>query len=235
MFDQVPPSSRSATGAGAGRAEADDAKALIERELIDIVRWHLAREASAAEIIQRLSYKLDQGSELAERARGYAGRLKLLVARIGALLPGTPVAAPNFFAPGVCSEMIIQSLDAGTARRVLMQFLQHHAPIPSATLISAGERLRSKGFDKLWQRVAREREKIASWLEVEVSLREGPARSPVDARGEDRDQESFASETQPASHASQTLRDDEETGNHMTAPPATARIFYNPPQIVKWM
>lgn len=240
MFDKVSRQHRSAKGSEPG-AGSDDANALIERELTEIVRLHLAREAGAADIIQRLSYKIDQDSELAMRAREYAGRLKLLVARISALLPEKTSAEGDAWSPGACSELIIQSLDARTAHSVLRQFILHHAPIPSATLISAGERLRSRGFERLWQRVAREREKVAVWLreadegareDVREALSEERARSVDPSRDDVTDD--VTTDNTSGSNVSRGAPDNE--GVAVTpAPSSHGRLFYNPPQIVRWM
>lgn len=210
------------------------AKTLIESELQDMVRWHLAREANAADIIQRLSYRVDQESELAERARTYGARLKLLVARIAALIPPKPAVLEDTSALGICSEAVIQSLDAETAARLLRQFLLHHAQAPSVVLMTAGERLRSKGFERLWQRATRERERIAKWVEKqERRLAERPA---PPARQVDCWRAPARSDAGPRAPAVRKAdEDDDESAGRVAARVTGPRIFYNPPQIVKWM
>ena len=133
------PQRRPAKGGASLPMGPGDAAAMIQREIQASVKWHLAREANAADIIHRLSYRVGPDSELAGKARGYGARLKLLVARIDALMPAESRTSEHEAALGVCSEAVIHSLDTKAATYMLVQFLLHHAETPSVVLMTAGE------------------------------------------------------------------------------------------------
>lgn len=233
MPQKGPPQRRSAKDAASRMAAAgrSESTVLIETELQAAVKWHLAREANAADVIQRLSCRVDQSSALAHKARTYGAKLRLLVARIEALLPAEPRIPENASALGGCSEAVIQSLDAKAAASMLVQFLLHHAQTPSVVLMHAGERLRSKGFERLWQRAAREREKIAEWARQEQCRLSEGAGPPVTEPGQ---------KGPPAQPEAGAATGDVRASDDGAAPAAgtasgVPRISYNPPQIVRWM
>lgn len=217
------PQRRPAKGGASLPMGPGDAAAMIQREIQASVKWHLAREANAADIIHRLSYRVGPDSELAGKARGYGARLKLLVARIDALMPAESRTSEHEAALGVCSEAVIHSLDTKAATYMLVQFLLHHAETPSVVLMTAGEQLRSRGFERLWQRAAREREKIGDWVRRKQRDLIGP--QVLEAR----ESPSAQSDAGGAHHSNE--RSVPAVGTTVAVP----RILYNPPQIVRWI
>ncbi|MCC7251271.1 hypothetical protein [Hyphomicrobium sp.] len=203
---------------------------LMRQELQATVKWTLAREENAATIILRLSHRVDQESELAQTARSYAARLRLCVARISALMPPEPRVPDHASVLGAVSEAVIQSLDADDAAAVLMKFLRHHAETAPVVLMSAGERLNSRGFERLWQRAARDRARLAKWVENEQQRQ--AARLDGGSASEGGGEQAPASVREAVEGPGS---DDEVRMASPTIDPNIPRIRYNPTQIVRWM
>lgn len=205
----------------------------LQKELQAVVRDSLARELHAATIIHSLSYRMPQECELATMARAYAVKLRHNLARINAVLP--PDVRPRTEAADLdtMTSLIIRSLNPQKATDILVRFLHHHIEASPEMLRPFGEQLRSKGFERLWQRAARERARLAEWLRrTHLPEQEAPPRSPPGPRA------STALEDDPS------LIDEPEddapgagqTQLSYTLPSETApRIFHRPAQIVKWM
>ena len=167
-YDGKTPSS--ARPALAGRRNATDTD-----ELRQIVEFTLDREMFAADVIQRLSYRIDYNSELSRRARSYAVELRHYIARLKALLPSDVCPVSDDRPLRGKPKRTIESLESDEARLVLLNFLRSHADGTRWVLSAGGDQARSRAVEMLRRRVDRERHKIALWIgEQEATLRGSP-------------------------------------------------------------
>lgn len=136
----------------------------VFRDLLGAVNWALSREEDAAATIQRLAYRVESSSELAGKARDYAAKLKLLIARLKAALPRDGSRAVSGMAASADPDPFVKALTPEQASTVLIRFLLQHAETTSEILQSAGARLSSKQIAILWRRAESERRQLANWV-----------------------------------------------------------------------
>lgn len=149
----------------------------VFRDLLSAVNWALSREEDAAATILKLAYRIESNSELAGKARDYAAKLKLLIARLKAALPRDGSRAASGMGASADPDPFVTALTPQQASTVLIKFLLQHAETTSEILQSAGARLSSKQVAILWRRAEKERRQLASWvheIEQRADLRPKP-------------------------------------------------------------
>jgi hypothetical protein len=130
----------------------------------------LLTDDHAAVVIRRLAYSVDHKSELSKYARAHAAQLKILSARLEAYLPRVRA---GLIATRIGDEHLpvgeLRRLDRESATMLLIRYLIQHATATSNLLSGLGEGLNKRAMEILCQKAAKEKAKLASWLNENTS------------------------------------------------------------------
>lgn len=133
--------------------------------LLAALKWTINRESDAADIIQRLAFRADVSSEIGERAREHAAELKRLSMRLDVYVKRAGVSGDAMMVKAAAANNAIAALDQNSATIVLVRYLIQHAEATSEILEGVGKGLDAKAIQILCRKVAREKQKIAAWIE----------------------------------------------------------------------
>jgi hypothetical protein len=199
---------------------------LVRQEFQAVVRWTLTREENAAITIQKLSYRISQESELAEKSRSYAAALRFYIARIKAHLPPDRRWVDDASTHDILTDQVVLSLDAEKARSVLIRFLLQHAETASESMLFAAEKLNFAAVYRLWRKADSERASIVQWLEEQENAEK------------DRQQKSQLDREQSSGLNREGVTSEEPARNQQFGNFSAydgRRISHNPRQVVIWM
>lgn len=211
---------------------SDANQQIVDTSLQAAFKAWLESEADAAALIHAMSYRVDPTSALARRARNYASRLRHYVVRITAFLPvhmRIPYGAIFLQAherrastPAACERALF----------VLVEYLLHH--VESAPDVSLASTLKTGAPRRLLRRMLDERAQMAIWLRRSALHRLGPPMPSRAAAGEERKPDTPHPE-KANDAASRRRAEVKSAPPSMPAGQETLRIFYNPPQVVRWI
>lgn len=202
------------------------------RSQVAFRRW-LEGEADAAAIIHAMSYCVSQSSELAARARNYAARLRLYVARLSALLP-LPMRVPyGAFSVQNRTRRAMTPAACERAAFVLVEYLLHHVERTRGISCDFGNPLKTGVGERLLRRMDDERELLAKWIRTSGYPR--TARPPPSGRGDGEEpwRERPGTEAENGQSFNSYTLEHYDPSSGERAP--VQKIFYNPPQVVRWM
>lgn len=159
-YDQTVERSKARTPDAPHRGDGDLQSVMAE------LKWTMARESDAADVIQRLAFRAADSTELGERAKEYAIELKRFSVRLESYLPAQwRSGCMTRIAEASMTNRALASLDQTTARNVLISYLIQHAKVTTEVLEGVGQGMNAKAIEMLCRKVTREKQRIAAWIE----------------------------------------------------------------------
>lgn len=200
-----------------------------------VFKTWLESEADAAAIIHAMSYRVTQSSELSSRARNYASRLRLYVARLSALLPAHMRIPYGSVSVQTRDRRAVTPAACERAASVLVGYLMHHVESLPNVNLDFGSALKTGLCERLLRRMADEREQMARWIRASRQHETGPCHASKEEDDEDPEHHPPDPDTKGSETSTSCALYDEPSRARAAAWKGRSQISYAPQQIVRWM